>query len=171
MSNFHVRIATERRKSYEEKYALRKAEAEQNPENVSWIVYVHDSELQLSEDGGEPEMVAVIKAEIFATDGEANAYQSKQTAPTEVVKNVLVPPDPFPMKQIATSVHGQLHSMGERIDDLVNGNILYASEWDGISPWLEVLKGSIADLKMAYAGWPMVDRATWEKENPPKVAG
>jgi hypothetical protein len=55
----------------------------------------------------------------------------------------------------------QLHSMGERVEDMGNENILYAAEWDGVSPWIVVHKGSIADLKMAYMGWPMVEK---EKE-------
>jgi len=57
----------------------------------------------------------------------------------------------------------QLHSMGERVDDM--SNIVYAAEWDGSSPWITVHKGDIADLKMAYAGWPMVTKAQWEAAN------
>ena len=72
-------------------------------------------------------------------------------------------PDGTPIISV-TQHPSQLHTMGERITDM--SNILYAAEWDGKTPWITVLKGSIADLKMAYAGWPMVDQATWEAANP-----
>lgn len=58
----------------------------------------------------------------------------------------------------------QLHTMGERITDQTN--IDYAAEWDGVSPYVTVLKGSIADIKMAYAGWPMIDEDAWRAANP-----
>jgi hypothetical protein len=55
----------------------------------------------------------------------------------------------------------QLHSMGEKVSDWTN--IVYAAEWDGSSPWITVHKGDIADLKMAYAGWPCVtSKEEWE---------
>jgi hypothetical protein len=60
----------------------------------------------------------------------------------------------------------QLHSMGESITDLANANILYAAEWDFQTPYVNVLKGSIADLMMAYLGWPTKDKTTWEAEQP-----
>lgn len=44
--------------------------------------------------------------------------------------------------------------------------IVYAAEWDGISPWIVVHKGNVADLKMAYLGWPMVTQEEWEVVNP-----
>ncbi|CAB4199377.1 hypothetical protein UFOVP1326_41 [uncultured Caudovirales phage] len=62
-------------------------------------------------------------------------------------------------RELAIEVKAQLHTMGERIDDLAN--IVYAAEWDGIAPYVTVLKGDISSIKMAYAGWPMVDEATW----------
>lgn len=55
----------------------------------------------------------------------------------------------------AINVSDQLHSMGESITD--NPNIIYAAEWDGVSDHVTVLKGSMAGLTMAYAGWPMTD--------------
>ena len=58
----------------------------------------------------------------------------------------------------------QLHTMGERIDDM--SNIAYAAEWDGISPYLEVAVGDIADLKRAYMGWPMVTKEEREAAQP-----
>lgn len=58
----------------------------------------------------------------------------------------------------------QLHTMGERVDDQTN--IDYAAEWDGVSPYVTVLKGNIADIKMAFMGWPMIDEETWRAENP-----
>lgn len=58
----------------------------------------------------------------------------------------------------------QLHTMGASITD--PANIVYAAEWDGKAPYVTVLKGSIASINMAYAGWPMVDEATWRAENP-----
>lgn len=67
-------------------------------------------------------------------------------------------------RQLALSIGGQLHTMGASVIDLTNVN--YAASWDGISPWIVVITGTIASLKMAYAGWPMVDQATWEAANP-----
>ena len=58
----------------------------------------------------------------------------------------------------------QLHSMGEKVTDW--RNIIYAAEWDGSSPWITVLKGNLSDLKMAYAGWPMITREEYEKTHP-----
>ena len=60
---------------------------------------------------------------------------------------------------VVTPRPAQLHSMGERLDHPGDANILYAAEWDGRSAWLVLHKGAIADLRMAYAGWPMVARA------------
>ncbi len=51
----------------------------------------------------------------------------------------------------------QLHTMGKSITDFGNANIVYAAEWDGVSPYVTVLKGSMAGLNMAYLGWPMTD--------------
>ena len=70
-------------------------------------------------------------------------------------------------RQLAESVEGQLHTMGASVTTPIDANILYAASWDGTSPWITVLKGQISDLKMAFAGWPMVDQATWEAANPP----
>jgi hypothetical protein len=61
----------------------------------------------------------------------------------------------------------QLHAIGEALNHQDDANITYAAEWDGVSPWIVVHKGSIADLRMAYAGWPMVTREEWEAANPP----
>ena len=61
----------------------------------------------------------------------------------------------------------QLHTMGASVTTPIGANILYAASWDGTSPWITVLKGQISDLKMAFAGWPMVDQATWGAANPP----
>ncbi len=58
-------------------------------------------------------------------------------------------------RELAINVQGQLHSMGVRIDYEADANILYIAVWDGASEYLEVTKGNVADLKMAYAGWPM----------------
>jgi hypothetical protein len=66
---------------------------------------------------------------------------------------------------IVTQQPPQLHTIGDQIDDL--SNIAYAAEWDGVSPWIKVLVGSIADIKMAYAGWPMVTKEEYEALNPP----
>ena len=63
-------------------------------------------------------------------------------------------------RELAINVQSQLHSRGERIDDPTN--ILYAAEWDGVKPYVTVTKGSLASINMAYAGWPMVDEATWK---------
>lgn len=69
-------------------------------------------------------------------------------------------------RQLAIDVQSQLHSMGDSISNITNANILYAATWDGVSPWIVVEKGSIADLKMAYMGFPMIDKATWDAANP-----
>jgi len=69
-------------------------------------------------------------------------------------------------RQLAEPVEGQLHTMGASVTTPINANILYAASWDGMSPWITVLKGQISDLKMGYSGWPMVDQATWEAANP-----
>jgi len=57
-------------------------------------------------------------------------------------------------------------------------NLLYASEWDGRSPWITVLLGSIGDLKLSPMGWPMVteaewtaQQAAWQAANPEPVQG
>lgn len=63
----------------------------------------------------------------------------------------------------------QLHSMGTSIKSIADPNILYAAEWDGTSPYINVLKGNISDLKMAFAGWPMIDKATWLLQNPVRL--
>ena len=67
-------------------------------------------------------------------------------------------------RELAINVQSQLHTMGERIDDMTN--IVYAAEWDGKAPYVTVLKGSLASINMAYAGWPMVDEATWKAAHP-----
>lgn len=159
----HTIIQTERRLSYEAKFVLRKAEAMKDPANVKWLVYVDLGLVKEVEDGEEFD---VHKQDVqeFATEAEAKAFVATQTAPTTIEQVVAVPPDPYPQKPLAQEHAGQLHSMGERITD--ESNILYAAEWDGKAPWITVLKGSIADLKLAYMGWPMVDQATYEAEHP-----
>ena len=58
-----------------------------------------------------------------------------------------------------TPMPPQLHTMGERIDDM--SNIAYAAEWDGKAPYVEVLAGNIADIKMMYMGWPSITKDQW----------
>lgn len=48
----------------------------------------------------------------------------------------------------------QLHTLGDRLDHPEDANILYAAEWDGRCPWVTVLKGNIAELRMQFMGWP-----------------
>ena len=67
-------------------------------------------------------------------------------------------------RELAIKVQSQLHSMGARIDDPTN--ILYAAEWDGKAPYVTVTKGSIAGIKMAYAGWPMITKEQWIAAQP-----
>ena len=67
-------------------------------------------------------------------------------------------------RELALVHAGQLHTMGERIDSM--DNISYAAEWDMRSPWVTVLKGSLADIKLAYAGWPMVEEAEYKLLHP-----
>lgn len=68
-------------------------------------------------------------------------------------------------KFIVTPMPPQLHTMAEEINSF--SNIEYAAEWDGKTPYISILKGNINDIKMAYAGWPMVDKATWLASLPP----
>jgi len=67
-------------------------------------------------------------------------------------------------RELAINIQSQLHSMGASITDPTN--ILYAAEWDGKAPYVIVTKGSIADIKMAYAGWPMVTKEQWTASQP-----
>lgn len=76
---------------------------------------------------------------------------------------------PTAPRQLALSIGGQLHTIGASILNLADPNLVYVASWDGVSPWIVVLKGSITNLTMAYAGWPMVDQATWTLANPIKV--
>ena len=73
-------------------------------------------------------------------------------------------------RQLATVANEQLHTLGEVVNHLDDPNILYAAEWDQVSPWLVLHKGSITDLKMSYAGWPSVTKDEWDAANPPEVA-
>jgi len=59
-------------------------------------------------------------------------------------------------RELAIEVHEQLHTLGDSVGDLSDPQIIYASRWDGRSQIIEVLKGSVDDLKMVYAGWPMI---------------
>ena len=61
----------------------------------------------------------------------------------------------------------QLHNMGDSILDITSPQILYAATWDGVSPWIVILKGDNSAVTMRYAGWPEVDEATWKAANPP----
>lgn len=63
-----------------------------------------------------------------------------------------------------TTMPPQLHAQGAEIKDW--SNIEYAAEWDGISPWVNVLVGDITALKMAYAGWPMITKEEWDALHP-----
>lgn len=67
---------------------------------------------------------------------------------------------------VTTNVGVQLHTMGASISNIADTNIVYAATWDGVSPWVAVLKGSVSGLNMAYLGWPMIDQATWTLQNP-----
>jgi hypothetical protein len=62
-----------------------------------------------------------------------------------------------------TPMPAQLHCMGEKIT--ADPNVLTAIEWDQVSPYVVVHRGLITDFKVQLAGWPMIDKATWEKEN------
>ena len=52
----------------------------------------------------------------------------------------------------AISTVTQLHMLSEVI---AFDNVIYAAEWDGVSPYLTVLIGDVKDINMTYAGWPM----------------
>ena len=60
----------------------------------------------------------------------------------------------------------QLHTMGAVINDM--SNIEYAAEWDGVSPWVNVLVGNIASLNMRFLGWPDLTKEDWDAANPVK---
>lgn len=182
----HLIIKEERRESAEQKYAARKAEAEKNPANVSWIATTEPKLVTTIDGNGESEQVMQGKVERFTTEAEALAYKAGDASIT-LEKHVIVPPDPFPSRVPVTSINAdirtyngtdskgvdsfivtpmpaQLHTMAEEVNDF--SNIAYAASWDGRSPWIEVLAGDIADLKLAYFGWPMVTKEQWEKDNP-----
>ena len=58
----------------------------------------------------------------------------------------------------------QLHTQGEKITD--PANIAYAAYWDGVSPYVDVSAGNIADLKRKYLGWPDITKEEWEAAQP-----
>lgn len=62
-------------------------------------------------------------------------------------------------KFIVMAMPPQLHTMAEEVTDF--SNIAYAASWDGRSPWIEVLAGDIADIKLAHFGWPMITKEQW----------
>lgn len=59
---------------------------------------------------------------------------------------------------------GQIHDMGRSLDNPADPNIAYAASWDGVAPYIELHKGTVADLKMAFMGWPMITKAEWEAQ-------
>ena len=67
-------------------------------------------------------------------------------------------------KFTVTPMPAQLHTMAEEVTDY--SNIAYAAEWDGKSPYVNVLAGDIADIKLAYFGWPMITKEQWDAANP-----
>jgi phage major head subunit gpT-like protein len=64
-------------------------------------------------------------------------------------------------RQLAVSVHNQLHTLGEVVNDM--SNIDYAAEWDGKSPYLINEIGDRKTLKMRYLGWPEITKEEYEK--------
>ena len=58
----------------------------------------------------------------------------------------------------------QLHMQGAEIKDWTN--IEYAASWNGVDPWITVLKGDKSSIKMAYMGWPMLTKEEWDALNP-----
>lgn len=66
-------------------------------------------------------------------------------------------------KFIVTAMPPQLHTMAEEVTDM--SNIAYAAEWDGKAPYVTVLAGDIADIKLMYFGWPSITKEQWEAEN------
>lgn len=66
-------------------------------------------------------------------------------------------------KFIVTPMPAQLHTMAEEVTDM--SNIAYAAEWDGKAPYVTVLAGDIADIKLMYFGWPSITKEQWEAEN------
>lgn len=75
---------------------------------------------------------------------------------TDIVTELGKDKDGFPIISV-TKQPEQLHTIGSSISNLDNPQIVYAAEWDGVSPYIKVLKGDLKNLKMAYAGWPMVE--------------
>ena len=84
----------------------------------------------------------------------------------DLVENIGINADGTPKLKV-TPRPPQLHDMGDRIDSVNNPNLLYIAEWDLVNPYVILHKGKIADIKMAYAGWPMIDKAEWENQNAP----
>lgn len=89
-------------------------------------------------------------------DGSLN--KSRLAIPITTFIQTGVDANGFP---VGTTSPPQLHSMGSSISDINNPNLLYVASWDGISPWVVIPKGSIAGLNMQFAGWPMIDKATY----------
>lgn len=155
----HLILASERRASREAKYEARRVEAAKDPANVKWLVR------------GIGQIPARFAVESDAVARKA-ALEKNTVFKIVIEKEVFVPADPQarmgvdPVKIANGKLPAQIHTVAERIDDVKEENILYAAEWDGKSPWITVHKGKIADLKMAYLGWPMVTQDEWEAEHP-----
>lgn len=59
----------------------------------------------------------------------------------------------------------QLNVLPEHVERITSfDNIAYAASWDGVSPYVEVLAGGIADIGLAYMGWPMKTKEQFEAE-------
>jgi len=58
----------------------------------------------------------------------------------------------------------QLHCMtNEFVDD---PNVLMAVEWDCISPYVILHKGTYDIANMRFMGWPEITQAEWEAQQP-----
>jgi hypothetical protein len=63
--------------------------------------------------------------------------------------------------QQTTCIEGQLHTITE--DSAPHDEAVCVLQWDGQKPYVEVLKGDLAMPKLAFLGWPSVDKVTYEK--------
>ncbi len=70
-----------------------------------------------------------------------------------------------PARELAMLIDmDQLHSLGYALNNPDDPNLLYIAAWNQVDPWIDVLKGDNAVLKMRFAGWPVVTQAEYEAQ-------
>ena len=64
--------------------------------------------------------------------------------------------------QQTTCIGGQLHAVVEDTAD--DAETVCVLQWDGQTPYVEVLNGDLAMPTLALAGWPRIDRVQYMVE-------